>query len=208
MRVKTSAISLAIVSSFLVVASAFALSPPQYTLQKYLMHSIGANPQVDVGEVYEIEGIFYIDVCGKTNKVAEALSVILKKEWELGPTIVRVLDSGGSEVVPPDPLPGESFMHFVRRQFRAALTRNRLYVTTHVNQTESFPKFLWVEVAKRVVQFWNDNLGDYYGNHNEVAASAFAYVCNESFFNERILVQWTTTDHTISARRGSEILSQ
>ena len=74
-------------------------------------------------------------------------------------------------------------MHFVKRQFRAALTRNRLYVATHVNQTESFSKFLWVEVAKRVIQFWNDNLGDYYGNQNEVAARAFAYMFAAKVFS-------------------------
>jgi hypothetical protein len=95
MRVKTSAIALAVTWSFLAVASGFALSSPEYTLQKCLKQSIGANPQ-------------------------------------------------------------------------------------------------------------NDNLGDYHGNENEVAAKVFAYVCNDSFFDNQIMALWTTKDLDPGSRGEAE----
>ena len=49
-----------------------------------------------------------------------------------------------------------------------------------------------IEAQRKVVQFWNDNIGDRYGNTNAVAATVFAEVCCSSIANT--IIEWTTSD--------------
>ena len=179
--------------SLFVAASVPAISPPQYSLQRQLESSFGADPCVTVSEVYEQGDGWMIDVQGCDVEINSGLAFVLKKDYDFGGirVTVRVLDSDGNPVVDDAPLvpddPGET----VREFFHKALRDNPYFAQFPGQDGGSVIPFVWIEIETEVIQYWNDNIGDFYGNDNRVAASVFQEVCNLDFFGS-VTVQFTT----------------
>ena len=97
---------------------------------------------------------------------------------------VRVLDPDGNLVVSGAPEPPENPTEAIADHFRKALRGNPYFSQFHeVNAGPPFA-FLFIEFKAEIIQYWNDNIGDYYGNANSVAAEVFQAVCGETFFGE------------------------
>lgn len=182
--------------------TARALSPPWYSLQRQLAATIGTSPCVTVSDVYDIGETHYIDVQACTPAKAKALSFILIRDHSAAfNTFVRVLDPTGNVVKPP-PIsgpPGQFFSPqvFIIQQFKTALRGSPLYVRTFAGYPSGRVRIVWCEVAKEVVQYWNDDIGDFYGNTNDVAANVFASVCRSRYKQNGVIIariSWTTTN--------------
>jgi hypothetical protein len=121
----------------------------------------GASP-----EVYDLD----IEVC-KSGK-AKALAAFMTQTHDFGGVIVHVKVLGPKGNVEPKgsvPTNPEEAGRLVER----ALGSNRFFV-----QIDG-PKFLaqlYIEFKKAVLQYFADNISDFYQNNNEVAALAFADV--------------------------------
>ncbi len=174
-----------------VAAELAALSPPQYTLQRKLTHSVGDNAFVSVGEVEETGGRYFIDIVAARAEVAEGLSFILRPEYNIGGIEVRVtvLDEYGQVVVADESTANGSSRQVTQQHFANALGQNPLFVSF----IDSFPLASFVvEIRPEVIQFWNDNLGDPSGNSNELATSVFTEVCRTNFFDDQVSVVFST----------------
>lgn len=166
----------------LIAIQGFTLSPPQYTLQRQLLYSIGQNPYVTVNDVVEENGLYYIDIVASKKEVAEGLSFILMKKFDFGGLKgeVRVFDTTGNRVVAvPENQQGNK-SDIVKTYFENALKDNKYFKQIVVKDFVMLYSF-WIEFESSIIQFWNDDLSDLYGNYNEVAAKVFRDVCETRF---------------------------
>jgi hypothetical protein len=81
---------------------------------------------------------------------------------------------------------------WLMQQFDSALQGNSYFVGTHVVPAGG-PVLGFVEFKKAVVQVFQDNLMDYYGNDNYVAQDAFAKVFLPKFLGTQHGVGVTTS---------------
>jgi hypothetical protein len=177
---------------FMGASSCWALSAPWYTVGDELAQTVGQSPCVGVGSVEGDASPYTINVKGCTQSVAESLAAILIRNYTFGNVQlhVRVLGPSGLTVQPSAARSLKDPVRTVQNYFETALAQNPLFVAVH---TGGFYFDLFIETKKEVVQFWNDNLADYYGNTNLVAADALNDVCQSSYFNNQVSVAWTTS---------------
>ncbi len=174
-------------------ATSFALSPPQYSLQRKVAHTIGANPNVTVSEVIEEGDLYVIEISCGARDVAEGLAVILETNYDFGgiKVEIRILGPNGNPVtVDPSQQSGEPG-ELAKEYFQKALKGNRYFVKIPEGGGGPMMPFLFIEMRAAVIQFWNDNIGDLYGNENYVAAHLFSDVCKETVL-ESVAVAFST----------------
>ena len=179
-------------------ASAWALSPPPYQLQQKLLNSVGASPLVHVGNVVEKSPAKYvIDVNTSSDDVANSLAFVLLRKWVFGneTLVIRVFRPDGTQVTAPKQNPWRiSPADAVEKHFQTALKGNPFFVTTYGDMQLPFSfNDIWVEVAKEVIQFMNDDISDYYGNTNLLARDVFAELLKNTFFSGKVQVGWTVS---------------
>jgi hypothetical protein len=136
---------------------------------------------------------YTLDVVGCTQDVAESLGAILNPKYNFGNVRLYVYVVGPSGMPVPSGAarsPKDDPVLTVQNYFQTALAQNPLFVTVH---TDGAFYDLFIEMKREVIQFWNDNLADYYGNTNLVAAEAFSDVCRSSYFNNQVSVGWATS---------------
>ncbi len=159
-----------------------ALSPPQYGLWRQIHSSIGASSCVEVKEIVEQDGTNFIDVIGCDAEVCQGLALILNSQYNFGgiEVTVRVFDPDGVQYSFPILQESEDVVALVKTGFQNALRGN-----PHFNRLIEEESFLgnsfWVEWKPDIIQFWNDNIGDYYGNNNYVVSDVFSEVCKSQF---------------------------
>ncbi len=176
------------------------LSPPQYGLERKLRKTVGRSPHVEVMEVYEeqsqgeVGSHWVIEIRARESGGGDlpgALATILKRFYDFeGIRVqVRVLDPLGREAsaVPSTGLPVGDAIKLLETVFRD----NPLFVTIH--HPTGWPFDVSVEFKAEIVQYWNDDLSDHYGNTNLVAARAFSDVMNEFLFEETVSVGTSTS---------------
>lgn len=186
-----------LVSLLLVSAPVWALSPPQYSLWRQVNASIGASPLVKVEEMREIDdGHYEIDVHGVTADISTALAAVLNLEYNFGGIEVKinVLNPDGSATVNPLASRNASSADEVRGYFEKALRGNSYIRRILDGGRGGFDSAFWVECKKKIIQFWNDNIGDYYGNDVYIAADVFRTVMQNTFETDSgtIAVGFTT----------------
>jgi hypothetical protein len=155
---------------------AFALSPPWYLFQSKMKATIGNDSCVQVSNLTEggsqSSANYLLDIhvsCDNMGNKAQALADLLVRTYSFGnPTVqVRIFDSGGrlalASPIPSDPNATSALM-------QEALSTNRLFVGVHPGRGR-FP--ISIEFKHEVVQYFADNLSDYYGNMTQVASEAF-----------------------------------
>ena len=151
------------------------LSPPWITYFNFLKHSVGNDPCVDVLDIEEATEDFdyLVKINVKGRERAAALATILNPCKEFGNVIVRIkIMRCGREVEPiecPQDLTG------LARVYKDAFCTNRYF--NEVKIIKIFGASLLFPIFKKeVIQFFNDDISDYYNNYNGVAADVFAEV--------------------------------
>ena len=146
------------------------LSAPWETIQHEVNHLLGPDPEVHVTEVVEGEGGNYsFDVCSKNGKKIAALEKVIKNVFKLGNITLTV-----------------NFVHerdeedVTAQDFIDAFEGNSNFVTVEETSKGLFQDLVYVIFAKEVLQFFNDQLDDIYGNRNIIVADAANDVCNKS----------------------------
>jgi hypothetical protein len=152
------------------------LTPPWYTYFNEIKYTIGDDPNVNVGPelIPIVDGTCYSTpvFVEDTEEKALALATILKPIQEFGGVNVSVLVFFQCSIVQPSNQPLDA--DGVKNLFDTALQTNNLYSSTQVRpfmpgQAEAvYPIF-----DASVIQFFNDDLTDYYNNYNNVAAFTF-----------------------------------
>ncbi len=160
--------------------SRIMISPPQFTLWRKLAYSFGADPEITVREPYGKNEVTIIEVVAQGNR-APAVAGVLNKYYNFGgiEVWVVVLDEEGNKVEPPDlTQPGFS----VRQMIETALFANPYFYRVVANQCPSQPdRVLTAAFYPKVIQFWNDDLSDYFGYTHFVAQEVFADVMRHHY---------------------------
>ena len=176
------------------------MSPPWWTVHHKITYSIGTDPTVHVLPLREEGTNMYIDVVCTDPEEAYPMASLLKPKYELGniTVFVQVLDSSGTIIKPEWPVgckPPDCLYMVVTK----ALKNNPLFVQALI------PKFppdwptpphtdVVAVIKKAVIQFWNDDLSDYYGNFNGVAEDVFKEVTREIYPDKSTLGFTTECD--------------
>ncbi|MCR2807353.1 hypothetical protein [Paenibacillus soyae] len=151
------------------------LSPPAATYYNEIRSAIGRDNMVQVGPLVETPGgDFVVTLTVRGEIKAQALATLLVRRRMFGDArlTVRVRTAGGQLVTPiTRTLTPQQIAELYRKAFatneRFSFVRvRRIFGTTFV-----YPVF-----RAQVVQFFNDDLSDYYGNYNSVAAFTFRSV--------------------------------
>jgi hypothetical protein len=167
------------------------LNPPWLTLYEQVVHSIGADSRFDVRPLQDLDPTYRIDVHVRV-PVAEDLAMLLKPRHEFGnvTVLVRVFNVAGALVPPATPAGDDQLLAACRRVFR----RNPYYAETIHNPDAPPWQGRVVVVFKRaVIQYYNDDLSDYYGNANEVARDVFGQVLQTKWDGDRARLKLSLT---------------
>jgi len=150
------------------------LSPPWYTLRNQIAATIGSDPSVHVSELDRSQQPYLVKITCAGLPQAQATASIMKLLRDGGSWALRVeVYAQGQPVAPVIPQSAEQLAGLVRTAF----ANNPLFVDVHTRpltmggRLAVFPIF-----SKAVVQFPNDDIGDWYFNFNDVAAKSFGNV--------------------------------
>jgi hypothetical protein len=152
------------------------LSPPWYTFASEMKATIGATPGVHVSDLKaNPDGSYTLDITAKSFLKAVEVASIVKPTADFGGTTVTVVvsDKNGDVVNPIVP----TSVYQVEKLYNGALKGNDLYAGVKAKPLfPNAPVVVFPIFTPTVVQFYNDNLADYYSNANLVAADAFGDV--------------------------------
>ncbi|GAA0127234.1 hypothetical protein UT300019_31380 [Clostridium sp. CTA-19] len=176
-------------------------SPSWNTLRDKIYYTIGKDPYVEVSNLVPLEDGNYtlkIKVYRSINK-AKALRAILSKEYKVEDVTVNViiLDSDNNEIT-VGPLSNYT-INDIASIFCIALHSNRLFNGVIITdglllaEQEDMIGQIVVIINKNVVQFYNSNLSDLYGNYTELATNIFEELLIKEY-PLNIKVSFSTSD--------------
>lgn len=151
-----------------------SLSPPEFTYFNEIKYSVGKDPLVRVSPLQDHgDGQFQIVLHVKGFKKAKALATLIVPEKVIGEISIKVkVMSSGKQVSPISrSLTAKELAALHRIAFRTNRFFRFVALRTIFGTTFVYPVF-----KIRVVQFFNDDLSDFYGNYNHVAAFVFRNV--------------------------------
>jgi hypothetical protein len=151
------------------------LSPPWYTFWNKVNSALGNDPDISVGQLDTSSNPYVIKVTVSDQNKANALATIVQRNQVFGNVGVQVqILYQGQQAVPIAIGSAQQLAKVVQ----TALGGNGWFVevqsrglTPGSKQEVVFPIF-----QKAVIQFFNDDLSDYYSNFNGVVDSVFANV--------------------------------
>lgn len=155
------------------------LSPPWYTFMNEVKHTIGADNTVDVCDLITTTSPFQLPIIVHENaEKAQALANILKSGITIGNVAIVVLVyADGVLVQPKAPESAEDLFGITK----VALADNPLCTAVEAAPMFPFgPEIVWPIFSKSIIQFFNDDLSDYYNDYNEVTAKVFEKILNLS----------------------------
>ncbi|SDW82484.1 hypothetical protein [Paenibacillus sp. CF384] len=166
-----------------------SLSAPEFTYFNEIKYSVGNDPLVQVDPLRRLaSGNYLVTLRVKGTLKAKALATLLVLNRNLGSyrIFVRVRDSQGKLLTP---ITNNLTPRAIAILFRRAFSTNRLFKFVAVRDTfgliSVYPVF-----KVFVVQFYNDDLSDFYSNYNNVAAAVFRNVLRKSI--QRATIQCST----------------
>jgi hypothetical protein len=165
------------------------LLPPWYLLQAQLSATLNADPCVHVddliGDGSELE--ININVCD--DEKANALSAFITKTHEFGTILVRI------NVLAPDlslvSLKAPKDAKDVVEMLNIALTGNQYFV--RAGSLDEISDAAFVEFKPSVVQFYADDISDWYLNMNLVASKAFSEIMDFNLMSQDNVSIYATT---------------
>ncbi|MCM3627005.1 hypothetical protein M3194_06475 [Paenibacillus glycanilyticus] len=174
-----------------------SLSPPEFTYFNEIKYSIGKDPLVRVGPLQDHgDGQFVISLHVKGLKKAKALATLLVADKGIGEINIHVQVISGGKAI--SPITRTLTPKEIAGLYRAAFRTNRFFhfVALRVifGNTFVYPVF-----KIKVVQFFNDDLSDFYGNYNNVAAFVFRNVLRNDI--NGVPIQFSTDKKSSKKRK-------
>jgi hypothetical protein len=144
---------------------------PWMTVHKQLVSTIGAASNVKVPALEEANGIYLQRVITSDDRTGTGLATILRRsyKWDTGALEVSVEDTRGRRWPARNVGTQEDLVYAVKD----ALATNTLADGVLRDSLEPGKPVVAV-ITAAVVQFFNSAASDYYGNHLQVASSAFS----------------------------------
>ena len=168
-----------------------SLSPPWFTLQRKLANTFGCDPAVTVGDLSETsQTIKVIPITVDDEKKGRALRTIIHPSFPMGNILVT------TEVKNSKGRCWEAIVIENGKQLQGVITDamagNPLFVEAKLVERPPFAIVGFI-MTKTVVQFWNDDLSDFYGNFNDVTANVVSDLIIKDF-----------AQHTVSIVMGTQ----
>jgi len=178
----------------MVAVQVLALSPPWWTFYHTFMGTIGRDQTLHIPLMTEIDdGHYQIDVFVEgtdAHEVGPALAGLVWADWDFGGVLVmvRVWTPDGTAFAPPTLGDSDTPGDFLLTMVETGLRHNPLFVeAVHGGKVNPFiPAFPDVIAIfePEVIEYWNDDLSDWFGYRHLVAQDAFAEVLNSDYFAE------------------------
>jgi len=178
-----------------------ALSPPWWTFYNSFMGTIGRDQTLHIPLMTEIgPGAYQIDVYVEgqdAHDVGPALAGLVWGDHDFGGVTVsvRVWTPDGLPVDPVTAGDADDPVEFLLDMVETGLRHNPLFVEAiyggHVGPLQDFPDVIAIFVPE-VVEYWNDDLSDWFRSRHLVAQDAFAEVLNDEFFESAVTLGFTT----------------
>jgi hypothetical protein len=162
---------LTLLALFAFSQTAGAASPPWYYARKLLQKTVGASTCLEIAAPQRHDDHWEIAVKACTDRAAAGLAIALKSGYSKDILYV-VQRPNGDALARPDANATMSASE-LKDAYEAALEGNPYFSTVH-SRNES----LYLEFKHDVIQVFADNMADYYGMMNFVAAEAFSKVLN------------------------------
>ncbi|QAY67584.1 hypothetical protein [Paenibacillus protaetiae] len=156
------------------------LSPPEVTYYNEIKYSIGQDPLVRVGPLQQQPGGIYsvtLSVKGQSKAVALATLMVLRKRIGNLQFQVNVANAVTGKAVRP--LVRKFAPEQIVKLYTIAFRTNKLFSFAAARALFG-STFVYPVFKVSVVQFFNDDLSDYYSNYNNVAAFVFRDVLRSS----------------------------
>ena len=171
------------------MATGLALSPPWFTLQKKFANTFGCDPAVTVGDLDTSNKHAYVlpIVVDDKNK-GTSLRTIIRAHFPMGNiNVATVVKNSKGELWEAILIASDKQLQEV---ITAAFTGNPLFVES--KQKQPLPGFPIVQVGlimtKTIVQFFNDDLSDFYNNFNGVTAEVVSDLIYMSYVNDTVQI--------------------
>ena len=150
------------------------LSPPWHTYFNFIKETIGHDPCVEVLDMKEVlSNQFLIQIQVQSNVKARALATILELHKNFGNINIDIeIIHCGCPVCPYEDI---TDIDDLLKLFRLALDTNCYFEFVRAVKIMVFNAIFPV-FKKAVIQFFNDDLSDFYHNFNGVAADVFREV--------------------------------
>jgi hypothetical protein len=153
------------------------LSPPWYTFWNQVNSALGNDPDITVGPLNTGSNPYGIAVNVSGSDKARALATIVQSQQTFGNVVVQVqIFYQGQQAAPIAITSAQQLVQVVQM----ALGGNGWFVEVQSRPLTPISKaqVIFPIFQKSVIQFYNDDLSDYYSNFNGVVASVFSEVLN------------------------------
>lgn len=167
-------------------AKSVELSPPWYTLQKKFANTFGCDPAVTVGELDTSKNPYVLPIVVDEEKKGTSLRTIIPVNFPMGNinVVTTVKNSKGSC--------WEAIIVENEKQLleviTAAFTGNPLFVEAKPSVLPPNFQRVGLIMTKTVVQFFNDDLSDFYSNFNGVTAHVVADLIRMTYVNNTVYI--------------------
>lgn len=172
------------------------LSPPQYLLFEKIKNSIGTDPSLCIKPIYEKKGIYYIDIITDFEYTAMGLATILIPEYDYGNIKVKVRvfwKCECTQICPTECLKGNS-LKIAKKLIETALKCNPYYLAS-IDKPEDSPITVGdiiIIFRKKVIQFFSDDISDFFQYSNFVAQDIFSSILVDSVFCDKVKLSYST----------------
>lgn len=166
-----------------------ALSPPWYTLRNKFAYTFGCDPAVSVGELDTSQKIYTIPITVDDEAKGQALRTIISHTFPMGNITVEtvVRNSQGILWSAVTVATEQGLLDVVN----AAFAGNPLFVKADTRTVYPNIHQVGVIMTKSVVQFYNDDLSDFFHNFNGVTANVVGDLIQLWYINGLQIVMGT-----------------
>jgi hypothetical protein len=185
-----------------IAAQGLALSPPWWTFYHTFMGTIGRDQTLHIPLMTEIDdGHYQIDVYVEgedADEVGPALAGLVGGDHDFGGValMVRVWTPDGDAIMPAAPDAAYDPVAFLKDMVNTAFRHNPLFVEAILGGyvgpfIPDFPDVIAI-LEPEVVEYWNDDLSDWFQYRHLIAQDAFAEVVNTDYFDGGASLGFTT----------------
>lgn len=170
-----------------------ALSPPWFTLQKMFANTFGCDPAVTIGELDTSKNPYVLPIVVNDEKKGMALRTIIPANFPMGNinVITIVKNCNGISWQGIDIENEKQLVEVIK----AAFTGNPLFVAAIPRVLPPDFQQVGLIITKTVVQFFNDNLADFYSNFNGVAADVIAGLIHMTYVKNTVSIVMGTAEN-------------
>ena len=168
------------------------LNPGSITLWNKFVHTIGCDPAVTVKDI-EISQhkLHTLPIVVDDEKKGTALATVIRSKFTSNVTVrTAVRNSKGQDWAPIIVHDEDQTMDVLK----AAFTGNPLFVEVAKRAVLPGYSYVFVIMTKSIVQFFNDDLSDYYYNFNGVTAQVLSELIWQQYANNTITCLTSSND--------------